>query len=103
VGVAGGLMGIALGWSMLFLTADALSVFGVRPTELSPFLLGQAMLTVLILGVVGGVYPAWRASRLHPLDALRYEGGTGSEHVRRLPVGGMAVQSLWQRTGRTML
>lgn len=103
VGLAGGILGIVLGWGLLFLTADALSVFGVRPTEMSPFLLGQAMLTVLLLGVVGGVYPAWRASRMPPLEALRYEGGTASEHARRLPVGGMAVQSLWQRTGRTLL
>lgn len=103
VGGAGGILGLALGWGILYLTADALSVFGVRPNEISPMLLGQALLTVLLLGVFGGVYPAWRASRLRPLEALRYEGGTASERVRRLPVGGMAVQSLWQRTGRSLL
>ncbi|MGA9190498.1 MAG: ABC transporter permease, partial [Anaerolineales bacterium] len=30
-------------------------------------------------------------------------GGTGAGGVRRLPLGGMAVQSLWQRAGRTLL
>ena len=37
------------------------------------------------------------------MEALRYEGGSGGGKVRRLPVGGMAVQSLWQRTSRTLL
>lgn len=103
VGLIGGAVGVLLGVGMLFATADALSVFGVQPTEISPGLFLQALVTVLILGVVGGVYPAWRASRLHPLEALRYEGGSSGSDVRRLPVGGMAVQSLWQRTGRTAL
>jgi ABC-type antimicrobial peptide transport system permease subunit len=57
----------------------------------------------LILGFVGGIYPAWRASHLPPVAALRYEGGTSGEGVRRLPFGNMALQNLWQRTSRTLL
>jgi len=26
-----------------------------------------------VLGVLGGLYPAWRASRMQPVEALRYE------------------------------
>jgi len=36
------------------------------------FLLETAILGIF-MGLLGGLYPAWKASRLKPLDALRYE------------------------------
>jgi putative ABC transport system permease protein len=33
------------------------------------FVYGQLM--AVAFGVISGVYPAWRMSRLHPVDALR--------------------------------
>jgi putative ABC transport system permease protein len=39
---------------------------------------------------------------MQPVEALRYEGGSGSSY-RRLALGGMALNSLWQRSTRTML
>ena len=102
VSMLGGLLGLAIGWSILYLLSSRTLFLGVLSPDLSASLLLQAGLVVLILGISGGLYPAWRASRLQPIEALRYEGGATGV-VRRLPLGGMAVQSLWQRLGRTLL
>ena len=39
----------------------------------SPELLGQALLVAMGAGVAGGLYPAWRATRMRPVEALRFE------------------------------
>ena len=102
VGILGGVIGIGLGWLMLVGTADVISFFGASANNIRPAILIQAAITVLVLGFVGGAYPAWKASRLQPVEALSYEGGSAGK-VRRLPFGGMPIQSLWQRTSRTLL
>ncbi|HET7011641.1 MAG TPA: ABC transporter permease [Anaerolineales bacterium] len=97
----GGLLGIGLG--ALALTAlGGGSLFGAGPGDIGFGLLIQALITVATMGVAGGLYPAWRASRLAPVEALRYEGGSAA-NVRRLPWGGLALQNLWQRPTRTLL
>jgi ABC-type antimicrobial peptide transport system permease subunit len=98
---AGGIFGILLGWLLLNVLSHFTVLMGTQTGTLGPGLVAQAMIVVLVLGLVGGLYPAWRASLLRPVEALRYEGG--SARARRLPVGGMAVQSLWQRSTRTLL
>ena len=103
VGILGGLLGVGLGWLALVQFSEVASFFGASPANIDPAILEQALGTVVVLGFVGGAYPSWRASRMQPVEALRYEGGTAGENVRRLPVGGMAVQNLWQRTFRTLL
>jgi len=101
--MAGGLLGVGLGYLALIAFSDSAQLFGASTATISSGLILQACAVVFILGVVAGLYPAWRASLLDPVEAIRYEGGTASKHVRRFPIGGMAVQSLWQRTTRTFL
>lgn len=102
VGLLGGILGTIMAWLMLLAFSGPLSTFGAT-TNPSPALLAQAFVVVLLLGIVGGLYPAYRAAKLQPIEAIRYEGGTLGKEANRLPVGGMAFQNLWRRKTRTLL
>jgi len=103
VSLLGGLFGLGLGWGMILALSRSSVVVGINTANIESNLIWQAFIVVMTLGLIGGLYPAWRASRMQPVEALRYEGGSGGERVRRLPFGGLAVQSLWQRSSRTFL
>jgi ABC-type antimicrobial peptide transport system permease subunit len=60
---------IILLWAMQFIPAWGDFVI----LSVSPNLLTMTLLIALTLGAIGGVYPAWRASNLRPVEALRYE------------------------------
>jgi putative ABC transport system permease protein len=65
----GGLAGIALGAGVSWIMA----VKAQWPTLLSPGVMVGSVGLAGLAGVVAGFYPALRASRLDPIDALRYE------------------------------
>lgn len=69
----GGLAGIAIGIGLIELVATLPGIGSLMAGVISPGLFVQAMVVALTLGTVGGLYPAWRASRLSPMEALRYE------------------------------
>jgi putative ABC transport system permease protein len=65
----GGLVGVVLGILGGNLAAIAFSFPAVFPFDWA--LIGFAITT--FVGVVFGVYPAWKAANLDPIDSLRYE------------------------------
>ncbi|MES2307575.1 MAG: ABC transporter permease [Verrucomicrobiota bacterium] len=67
----GGVLGIGLGYAL----SNAIVIFA--PNQNSPIIETQAVVIsfsfALGVGFFAGLYPAWHASRLSPLQALRYE------------------------------
>lgn len=67
--MVGGAMGILLGHG-----GSSLVWLLLRwPVETSPEAIAAAVLVSAAVGMVFGFYPAWKASRLDPIEALRYE------------------------------
>ena len=65
----GGGLGLAIGW-IIAVVVKQLNIIQTQVT-LSSVLL--AVVVTLAVGVLSGLYPAFRASRLSPIEALRYE------------------------------
>jgi putative ABC transport system permease protein len=89
IGLIGGVIGIAAGWGLAEVFARfGFSIIGggaggagfgggggglsITPV-LTPTVFVGALAFGLIVSVVFAVYPAWRASKLKPVEALRYE------------------------------
>ena len=66
----GGVIGVLLGASFVLCIRLAFSSF---PASVSPLLVLLGVSVASMIGVFFGVYPAWKAARLNPVEALRYE------------------------------
>jgi putative ABC transport system permease protein len=80
MGVLGGLVGVALGWAIgrvinlgtnIYLKRQALPPEHFWSVPL--WLVGGAILFAFVVSLAAGLYPAGRAARLDPVQALRYE------------------------------
>jgi len=65
----GGIIGVAFGWGISF----AVSRFGNIATSISLSSVLLAFGVSAVIGIVFGFYPARRAGKLNPIEALRYE------------------------------
>jgi len=67
----GGVCGIVIGLVAVRLLERTEMLRGKLEADIGLGLFGMALGVSLALGVAGGLYPAWRASRLQPGEALR--------------------------------
>jgi len=69
VSMLGGLLGLAAGLYLSSIFSEALDL----PFVISTFALIAGLSIPACIGVFFGIYPAWKAAKLDPIEALRYE------------------------------
>jgi putative ABC transport system permease protein len=63
----GGIIALAIAWPLTLVMQK------IMPAVLSLNVVGIALLVALVTGVLAGFFPAWRAAKMNPVDALRNE------------------------------
>lgn len=70
VSLLGGALGVLVGWGL----ANTIEkVTRVITTVTTTWAICMALAMATTVGIISGIYPAWKASRLDPVEALRYE------------------------------
>jgi len=76
IGLLSGLASIPLGAAMAWVLIEVINrrAFGWKiAVDLEPLYLGAGVLLAVGAAVAGGLYPAWRAGRIQPAEAMREE------------------------------
>jgi putative ABC transport system permease protein len=73
LGLFGGIAGALVGAAAVAICARTPLLRGKVEPDLGVALFAFAIGISMVLGAAGGVYPAWRAARMRPMDALRHE------------------------------
>jgi putative ABC transport system permease protein len=74
IGVVGGIFGILIGSMMALIIGQISKSAGfLLIVKIEPLVLIFGLLFAFIVGIISGILPAYQASKLKPVDALRYE------------------------------
>jgi putative ABC transport system permease protein len=73
MGILGGIFGILGGEVLVYYLNDFLASRGTTLFTITPRLLVIAFVFATLLGMLSGTYPAYRAAKMSPMEALRYE------------------------------
>lgn len=67
--LVGGMIGVLIGLILTYVLSQIMNI----PLVISAKSLGLAVGVSCVIGILFGWYPAWKASKLQPIEALRYE------------------------------
>jgi len=73
MGILGGIIGIIGGGILIYFLNDYLAARGTELFDITPRLLIVSIVFATGLGIISGTYPAYRAAKMSPMEALRYE------------------------------
>lgn len=75
LGFVSGVIGVIMGWILTLIAKGILDGvgYGVLSPSYTPWLFIGCILFATLTGAISGIIPAYRASKINPVDALRYE------------------------------
>lgn len=73
LGVTGGVFGVFIGWGALHLLAALPQTATIVSASFPWGLIAEAFGISVLAGLLAGAFPAWRASQLSPVEALRHD------------------------------